>query len=114
MAQTLLEKEKEYFIILDAKIIEHEDELKDMENRLNKDFKEKASKFQDIIKNLKEELDHLYAENSLKQSQIDEQAETISALREQLQSRLQNAEKSNVDTNRRSYSNTPYNVNAKM
>ena len=82
LAQTLLEKEKEYALILDAKMIEYEDQILDTENRLHRDYIEKIIKFQEIIKDLKKENESLYEETSLKQKQIDDNINAINQLKD--------------------------------
>ena len=86
LSQTLLEKDKEYALILDAKLIEHEDQILDTENRLHREYIEKISKFQEIIKDIKLENEALYEENSLKQRQLDDNMNTINQLKECLKS----------------------------
>lgn len=81
IAQICMEKEKENALILDAKTVEHEDQLLDTENRLHRDYIDKISKYQEIIKDLKEENQSLYEENSLKQRQLDEFSELILLLK---------------------------------
>jgi len=87
-AESLWEKEKEYALILDGRLIEHEDQLLDTENRLHREYIDKISKYQEVIKELKAENQDLYEENSLKQKNLDENTKIIQELKEKL--RIQN------------------------
>lgn len=76
------EKEKEYALILDGKMLEHEDLMIDLENRIHQEYEDKITQYQEIIKTLKAENQMLYEENSLKQAKLDEQLQTISAFKQ--------------------------------
>jgi len=92
------EKEKEYALILDAKLVEHENQLIDLENRLHQDYTDKIVQYQEIIKGLKLENQALYEESSLKQQKIDEQTNIINNLKQNINQ--------NTITSRRMSSNT--------
>jgi len=77
LAEALMEKEKEHALIIDAKIIEHEDQILETENRLHREYIVKIAQYQEIIKELKNENQDLYEENSLKQKKLDENVESI-------------------------------------
>lgn len=92
--QMSIEKEKDFALILDAKMIEHEDHILDIENKLHRDNVMKISiyswlnwcigKYQEIIKDLKKENQSLYEESSLKQQKLDEYVHTINMLKEKI------------------------------
>lgn len=82
-AEAMIEKEKEYALILDSKLIEHEDHILDTENRLHREYIDKISQYQEIIKTLKNENHELYEENSFKQTQMDENIYLINQLKEE-------------------------------
>lgn len=84
IAQAWVEKEKDHVLILDSKIVEYEDQLLDTENRLHREYIDKIAKYQEIIKDLKQENQDLYEENSLKQRQIDENMNTINDLKDKI------------------------------
>jgi hypothetical protein len=82
LAEALAEREKDYALILDSKIIEHEDQILDTENCLHREYIDKISQYQEIIKTIKNENQALCEENSLKQTQIDQNFHVVNHLKE--------------------------------
>jgi hypothetical protein len=82
LAEALSEREKEYALILDSKIIEHEDQILDTENCLHREYIDKISQYQEIIKTIKNENQALCEENSLKQTHIDQNFHVVNRLKE--------------------------------